>query len=101
MQQAYGEDTEIYKTLNPKHSQVQIKPQSERHRESKLFIEQKIGKDLFNTLYEMLEIMIQDKTDHRERQKNIKDICNGNKELIKLCDKLEEIIFFEQNFIYA
>lgn len=26
VQNAYGEDTEIYKTLNPKHSQAQIRP---------------------------------------------------------------------------
>jgi hypothetical protein len=36
VQQAYGDDeTELYKTLNPKHSQAQIKPMKERHQESK------------------------------------------------------------------
>ena len=30
----------------------------------------------------------------------IKEIVGGEKELIKLCTKLEEIIFWEQNFTY-
>ena len=58
VQQAYGDDTEIYKTLNPKHSQAQIKPANERHEEAKDYIEQRMGKDLFAKLYEMLEIEI-------------------------------------------
>ena len=67
VQEAYGEDTEIYKTLNPKHSQAQIKPQNQRHQESKAFIEKKMGSTLFNQLYEMLELELQQETDPAER----------------------------------
>lgn len=58
VQEAYGEDTEIYKTLNPKHSQAQIKPQAQRHQESKNYIEKQMGSKLFSQLYEMLELEI-------------------------------------------
>jgi len=78
-----------------------IKPQIERHQESKDFIEKKMGKNLFNQLYEMLEMEIQEASDPKARQSIVNDICQGNKELIKLCQKLEEIIFWEQNFTYA
>jgi len=30
----------------------------------------------------------------------VKEICGGSKELIGLCQKLEEIIYMEQNFTY-
>lgn len=101
VQNAYGEDTEIYKTLNPKHSQAQIKPVSERHQDSKNFIEQRLGSDLFRKLYEMLEIEVQDETDHKERWNKINEIVDGNQELVMYCRKLEEIIYLEQNFTYA
>ena len=100
VQDAYGDDTEIYKTLNPKHSQAQIKPQNQRHEESKKFIEKKMGSKLFSQLYEMLELELQQETDPLDRQQMVKEICGGNKELISLCQKLEEIIFMEQNFTY-
>jgi hypothetical protein len=48
----------------------------------------------------MLELEIQADTDPRERNKRVKEICSGNKDLYKLCQKLEEIIFWEQNFSY-
>lgn len=67
MQDAYGSDTEIYKTLNPKHSQALIKPQQQRHLESKIFIEKKMGSNLFNQLYEMLELELQNETDPVDR----------------------------------
>lgn len=82
VQQAYGDDTELYKTLNPKHSQAQIKPASERHQESKDYIEQRMGKDLFAKLYEMLEIEIQEGTDPSQRQSLINEIVQGKPELI-------------------
>ena len=39
VQEAYGSDTEIYKTLNPKHSKAEIKPANVRHMEAKQEIE--------------------------------------------------------------
>ena len=54
-----------------------------------------MGTELFNQLYEMLELELQNDTDPIERQKLVKEICGGNKELINLCAKLEEIIFME------
>ena len=57
-----------------------------------------MGSQLFAQLYEMLELEIQNETDPRERQQLVKEICGDNKEIIKLCQKLEEIIFMEQNF---
>ena len=100
MQQAYGDDTEIYKTLNPKHSKAEIVPLNQRHKESKEFIQKKMGSQLFSQIYEMLSLEIENDSDPKERYNAIKEICSGKKELIKLCQKLEEIIFLEQNFTY-
>jgi len=44
----------------------------------------------------MIELDIENDTDPFERQRAIKEICNDNKDLIKLCNKLEEIITMEQ-----
>lgn len=60
-----------------------------------------MGTKLFNDIYHMLEIEIEDGTDPNERQKLVHDVCEGNQNLINLCQKLEEIIFWEQNFTYA
>ena len=61
----------------------------------------KFGKDLFNQLYDMLELEIQNDTDPKVRQQLVYDICEGNKELMNLCQKLEEIIYWETQFTYA
>ena len=45
----------------------------------------KFGKDLFNQLYDMLELEIQNDTDPKVRQQLVYDICEGNKELMNLC----------------
>jgi len=98
VQEAYGPDTEIYKTLNPKHSQAQILPMEQRQEQTKNMIREgmgKFGKDLFNYLYDMLELEIQNDTDPKVRQQLVYDICEGNKELMNLCQKLEEIIYWE------
>jgi hypothetical protein len=60
-----------------------------------------MGKELFAQLYELLEMEMQVGTDHNEMQKMIKKIVGGKPELIKLCENLEEIIYWEQNFTYA
>ena len=49
----------------------------------------------------MLELEIQEGTDPQARVEVVNEICHGKPELIKLCHKLEEIIFWEQNFTYA
>lgn len=49
----------------------------------------------------MLEIEVQDETDHKERWNKINEIVDGNQELVMYCRKLEEIIYLEQNFTYA
>lgn len=99
VQQAYGPDSEIYKTLNPKHSQAQIKPQRLRHQETKADIQtklqNKLGRELFDQIYEQLSLEIQQDTPAEERAQSIRDICEGSEDLIKLCSKLEEIIFIE------
>jgi hypothetical protein len=101
VQQAYGADTEIYKTLNPKHSQAQILPKEQRHEMMRREIEGQMGSKLFNQLYEMLELEIQNDTDPKARAELVKEICQGNSDLIKLCQKLEDIIYWEQHFTYA
>lgn len=54
-----------------------------------------MGSKLFGELYEMLELGIQNDLDPKERQEMVKEICGDNQEIIKLCQKLEEIIFME------
>jgi len=49
----------------------------------------------------MLELEIQEGSDPKQRQRRIRDIVEDNPVLLKLCSKLEEIIFWEQNFTYA
>ena len=59
-----------------------------------------MGSEMFNQLYEMIGMELEEGTDNKERMKLYHETCNGKPELIKLCQKLEEIIFCEQNFIY-
>jgi hypothetical protein len=44
-----------------------------------------MGSELFSTIYEMLELEIYNETDPNERAFHIRDICNGDKDLIRLC----------------
>lgn len=59
VQQAYGPDSEIYKTLNPKQS---IKAPRLRHQETKADIQtklqNKLGRELFDQIYEQLYLEI-------------------------------------------
>jgi len=43
-----------------------IKPQADRHAESKAYIEERMGSQLFNQLYDMIEQEIQADTDPAE-----------------------------------
>ena len=54
-----------------------------------------MGTSLFNDICQMIELDMQNNTDERERSQAIAEICNFNPELIKLCNKLEEIIYLE------
>lgn len=85
VQELYGEGTEIYRTLNPTHSQAHIKPQYERHQESKDLIRQKMGSHLYNQMHEMLTLEIENDSDPKVRHELIRDITNGNKQMMQLC----------------
>ena len=51
-------------------------------------------------MHEMLTLEIENDSDPKVRAELIKEITNGNKQMIQLCQKLEEIIFMELNFGY-
>ena len=59
-----------------------------------------MGSHLFNQMHEMLTLEIENDSDPKVRAELIKEITNGNKQMIQLCQKLEEIIFMELNFGY-
>lgn len=40
-----------------------------------MLIEQKMGTDLYNTVYQMLELDMEEGTDAKERQQAINEIC--------------------------
>jgi hypothetical protein len=61
----------------------------------------RFGEGLFDQLYDMLELEIQNDTDPESRQALVRGICEGNPELMSLCQKLEEIIYWETQFTYA
>jgi len=100
VQDAYGGENDIYKTLAPSQSKQYILPMRQRHQESEALIKKKLGTKFFNELYEMLELEIQNETDPEERKTIISEICKGKPELIEMCHKLEEIIFMQQTFSY-
>ena len=64
-------------------------------RRARLRTMNKLGRELFDQIYEQLSLEIQQDTPAEERAQSIRDICEGSEDLIKLCQKLEEIIFIE------
>lgn len=61
--------------MNPKGSKAVIKPPNERHADAKKLIKEKMGSDLYDMVYQMIEMEMEEGTDAAERQQAVNEIC--------------------------